>query len=109
MKLDRPPRYLMAVAMSVTGVVIAVPGTGSAKAQGLYQLVLLRVLEAQVTVGLEGSGDPPGEKGSRTGIALAVPPAGPLLLGVTVNGVPVWATKVKLVDQPPTARSANLE
>src|ERR1017187_10861388 len=97
MVLDRPPRNEMAVAMSVTGVVIEVPAGGLAKAQGLYQLILLRVLGAQVMVGLEGSGIPPGEKGLRTGIARAVPPAGPLLLGVTVKGIPVWATKVKMV------------
>src|ERR1039458_10099236 len=107
MVLDRPPRNEMAVAMAVTGVVIEVPADGLATAQGLYQLILLRVLGAHVMVGLEGSGLPPGEKGLRTGIARAVPPAGPLLLGVTVNGIPLWGTKGKLVGQAPPARSAK--
>src|ERR1035438_39814 len=107
MVLDRPPRNEMAVAMAVTGVVIEVPAGGLAKAQGLYQLILLRVLGAQVMVGLEGSGVPPGEKGLRTGIARAVPPAGPLVCCVGREAAPPsgqqrssWWTSRRLPDRP---------
>jgi len=88
---------------------MSVPGKGFAKAQGLYQLARVLVFAAQVTPGLDASGVPPGAKGSRTAIALALPPAAVLMSGVTVNGVPDCAAKVRLLDQPPARRSAALE
>ena len=38
-----------------------------------------------------------------------LPPAAVLMSGVTVNGVPDCAAKVRLLDQPPARRSAALE
>src|ERR1019366_1205136 len=88
-----------------------VPGRGFAKAQGLYQLVRLRVEVAQATEELVGSGVPPGLNGSRIRKVLAPPPdpAGAVvILGVTEKGLPVCAEKVKLVAQPPAIKSNAL-
>src|ERR1700721_1216555 len=105
----------MAVAASVMGdgycaVPMRFPGSGLRKAQGLYQFVLfLTCVGHSVRLGLLGSGEPPGAKGSRTGIARAPPLAAVLMFGETENGVPVCAAQVKLVDQPPTVSSSHLE
>ena len=91
------------------GLAIASPGSGLANAQGLYQFVLFLVLVGQeVNVGLEGSGVPPGAKGSRVMIALAPPPAAVLTFGETEKGVPDCTANVRLVDHPPTSSSAHL-
>ena len=125
---DLPPSSARAVAVSTTGALyrtevpsglveptgwpalaITSPGSGLANAQGLYQFVLFLVLVGQeVKVGLEGSGVPPGAKGSRVMIALAPPPAAVLTFGETENGVPDCAANVRLVDHPPTISSAHL-
>src|SRR5579862_2436275 len=91
--------------------VIRLPGNGLANEQGLYQLAFVFTLVGQdVRLGLLAvSGDPPDAKGSRTRIALALPPFAVLILGETVNGVPVCAAKVRLVDQPPTSSSVQPE
>lgn len=46
------------------------------------------------------SATPLGAKGSRVLIARALPSAAVLMSGDTENGVPVWAAKVRVVDQP---------
>src|SRR5882762_4698941 len=102
-------RYVLFAPGATPGGAIRLPANGFANAHGLYQLSLVLVFVAQVIPGLEGSGDPPGAKGSPIMIALAWPPAAVLMFGETVKGVPDCAAKVRLVDQPPTARSAHLD
>src|SRR3984885_11545570 len=104
----------MAVAVSVITegyplVPRKLPGSGLAKAHGLYQSPFVRVFGAPVTFGLDGSGEPPAPNGSRTGIARAEPFAAALIFGETVKGVPVCAAKVRLDDQPPTVSSTRRE
>src|SRR5580704_12091586 len=91
--------------------VIRLPGKGLANEQGLYQLAFVLTSVGQdVRLGLlTVSGVPPFAKGSRTRIARALPPLAVLMLGDTVNGVPVCAAKVRLVDQPPTSSSVQPE
>ena len=76
----------MAVCLSVMtegypAVPIRFPGSGFAKAHGLYQFAFVRVFGAHVTSGLDGSGEPPALKGSRTRMARALPFAAVLLFG----------------------------
>src|SRR5579884_1221601 len=82
---------------------ISPPERGLAKAQGLNQCCMFFVLVAQVVPGLVGSCDPPLANGSRLRSARRDAPLTPGLLGLTVNGVPVWATKTRSVAQPPTS------
>ena len=88
-----------------------VPGNGLANAHGLYQFVLVRVLAAQVMLGLDGSGVPPGVNGFRTRVVRAIPsPPGEAVVtfGVTLgNGFPVCAANVKLDAQPPRSASSH--
>src|ERR1700733_4108471 len=109
---DLPPSNAIAVGSSVTGdlniVPTSLPGSGLAKAQGLYQFAFVFVFAAHVTPGLfTRSGLPPEVNGSRTLIALAPPPAAVLLSGETVNGVPVWAANVRRGGQPPITSSSQ--
>src|ERR1700744_1725550 len=85
------------------------PSNGLRNAHGSYQLALVLVLTAQLTPGLKESRVPPPPSGSSVGIARALPLAAVLLLGETVNGVPLCAAKVRLDDQPPTVSSARRE
>src|SRR5665213_3497472 len=83
---------------------MALPGNGLAKAQGLNQLVILRVLAAQVTPAFVEFGVPPAAYGSPTRNARRVlAPLAPELFGVTVNGLPVMAKKTGSRDHPPTS------
>src|SRR5579859_4048781 len=102
-----PEAYGCVASVGCPGAAIRLPGNGLAKAQGLYQFSLVLVFAAHVTPGLVRSEVPPALKGSPIRIARAPPPAAVLISGLTVNGVPVCATKVRLVDHPPTARSVS--
>src|ERR1700722_13809053 len=102
----------MAVCVSVMvegypAVPMRLPSSGLRKAHGSYQLALVLVLTAQLTSGLEGSGVPLPLNGWGVGLGASLPLASVLLLGETVNGVPLWAAKVRLDDQPPTVSSAR--
>src|SRR6516164_9890688 len=93
----------MACASPVTWVPtgMLLPGRGLANAQGLYQLVRVRIWGAQVTLGFVGFGAPPAANGFPAKKVLAVPPPAVLMLGVTANGFPVSAWNITLDDHPP--------
>src|SRR5438045_2600445 len=85
------------------------PGSGLAKAQGLYQLSLVRTCEGQELAPPAGA-VPPALNGSPIRTARAEPPEAVEPIGLMPpNGSPPWPVKVALTCHPPTARSSRRE
>src|SRR5580698_6911784 len=106
---DLEPEYAIASLRSVSNVPrgMLLPGLGSIKAQGLYQLVRFLTVAGQALVSRLAAGiEPPPLNGLPTLIAFSwLKPSAPWKLPppvITVNGMPVCAVQVRLVDQPPT-------